>query len=59
MDLPIPEFHLNERYYKRLSYKPNRILNTHNCKNCDTETLSVYEKEQNILCEKCYDEKVN
>jgi len=59
MNLPIPEFHSNERYYSRLWYKPKRNLHTHNCTKCNTETLSVYEKNKEIYCENCYNEKVN
>lgn len=59
MNLPIPEHHSNERYYKRLWYKAKRELNTHNCIKCNKETLSVYDKNTDIYCEGCYNEVVN
>jgi len=58
-NLPIPELHSNERYYKRLWYKPKRKLNLHSCSKCNKETLSVYDKNKKIYCEECYEKEVN
>ena len=58
-NIPLPELHSDERYYNRLWYKPKRELHTHTCTKCDKETLSVYNKNIKIYCEKCYEKEIN
>jgi len=57
-NIPLPEFHPNERYYKRLWYKPKRELHLQNCCKCNKETLSVYNESREIYCEKCYNKEI-
>ena len=58
-NIVIPEFHSNERYCKRLWYKPKRELHLKNCTKCDKETLSVYDENKKIYCESCYEKEVS
>jgi len=57
-NIPIPENHPNVRYYNRLNYRPKRQLHLQQCCKCNTETLSVYDKNRNVYCEECYKKEV-
>ncbi len=58
MNLPIPNVHPNERYFNRLSMKPQRNLSIHNCTKCNKEVVSVYREDSPIYCEECYNKEV-
>lgn len=58
MNLPIPDVHPNERYFNRLSMKPQRNLSIHNCTKCNKEVVSVYREYSPVYCEECYNKEI-
>ncbi len=58
MNLPIPDTHPNERYFSRLAMKPERNLYIHNCIKCEKEVASVYDEENSVYCEECYNKEI-
>ncbi|MBI4994186.1 hypothetical protein HZC21_00890 [Candidatus Peregrinibacteria bacterium] len=58
--LPIPHFHPDERYKRRIGLKNPRKLYRSSCSNCKTEIQTTYspQRPEAIYCEKCYIETV-
>ncbi|MBU0626704.1 hypothetical protein KKG31_00380 [Patescibacteria group bacterium] len=60
MKLPIPVFHYDVRYKKRLQQKPTRELHLRKCDKCTTEMVSVYPQDSDfkVYCEVCYNKEI-
>ncbi|MBU1911261.1 hypothetical protein KKG16_02535, partial [Patescibacteria group bacterium] len=56
MQLPIPHFHPEERYKRRMSKRPPRKLWKRHCDKCGEEMETSYapERSEVVYCEKCY-----
>lgn len=60
MRLPIPHFHHDERYYRRLALRNPRKLWNRPCAKCSKEMKTTYapERPEIVYCESCYLETV-
>lgn len=56
--LPLPSYHPDIRHEQRNKLRPWKQLFLRNCIACGTTMLSVYETEENIYCESCYQKEV-
>lgn len=56
--LPLPSYHPDVRHEQRNTLRPWKQLFLRNCIACATTMLSVYETEEKIYCESCYQKEV-